>query len=418
MDTTTGVPPMIGRKLSIPEWLDYCASYDFGRIAPVRVVLHHTYRPDETQWRGLTSMRGMQKFYRDKGWTAAPHIYTAPDGIWLFTPMRNAGIHAGTGNSGVWNGKWGYSIGLEMVGYFDKKLPSGIVWSESLAVMGALSQRLNIPPRQLISFHRDYTNEKSCPGWKVTKDWVWGEVENWLASKVPVMPTPAPPAFEPVTVNSTLIAPPRATAQQAINYIISRGPNAYDDHHLANKHTSIKAIVAHYWRYGPDYGLDPLILIAQCIHETSERYPKPTDGYKPLSSWWAARPRRNPAGLGVTGEIHTGNVSPNPLEWAKDDRLGYWRRGLSFPNWEESVKHHCGRLLAYALKIGEGTDAQKALIQLALQRRPLPPHYRGIAQTLMGLVQTWAVSKVRPPAGQTYADKIAAIANAIQQTGG
>lgn len=119
-------------------------------------------------------------FYGRKGWSAAPHLFVAPDGIWLATPMRDIGIHAGTGNSGRVNGKLWYSIGLEMVGFYDKVQPSGAIWEQSKAVMGSLSRRLHIPPRQLISFHRDYTNQKSCPGWAVTKEWVWSEVENWL----------------------------------------------------------------------------------------------------------------------------------------------------------------------------------------------------------------------------------------------
>lgn len=186
---TTGAPPMIGKVLTANEWLDYVANYNFGSLPPSRLVLHHTYRPDENQWRGLASMKGMQSFYAKKGWTAAPHIYVAPDGIWLFTPMSKIGIHAGTGNGSLKAG-W-YSIGLEMVGYFDHKRPSGAVWEFAKAVMGGLSRRLNIAPRQLISFHRDYTNQKSCPGWAVTKEWVWGEVEAWTNNASP--PTPPPP---------------------------------------------------------------------------------------------------------------------------------------------------------------------------------------------------------------------------------
>lgn len=185
---TEGSPPFINRMLTIAEWRDYVANYDFGRLAPSRLVLHHTYRPDETTWRGLTTMRGIQKFYAGKGWTAGPHIFTGPDGIWLATPMSQIGIHAGTGNGSLAQG-W-YSIGLEMVGYFDKVLPSGKVWEHSVAVMGELSRRLKIPPRQLISFHRDYTNQKSCPGWAVTKEWVWSQVEAYLNNAAP---PPAPP---------------------------------------------------------------------------------------------------------------------------------------------------------------------------------------------------------------------------------
>jgi hypothetical protein len=190
---TTGMPPMIGRRLSIPEWLDYVAHYDFGRIAPSRLVLHHTYIPNEQQWRGLASMQGMQNYYRGLGWTAAPHVYSGPDGIWLFTPMSQVGIHAGTGNSGTVGGQFWYSIGLEMVGYFDTVRPAGAVWENAKAVMGGLSRRLGIPPEQLISFHRDYTNQKSCPGWAVTKEWVFAEVNAWLNNRPPPPPPPPPP---------------------------------------------------------------------------------------------------------------------------------------------------------------------------------------------------------------------------------
>ena len=37
-DPATGMPPMSGRRLSIPEWLSYVAAYDFGTIPPSRLV--------------------------------------------------------------------------------------------------------------------------------------------------------------------------------------------------------------------------------------------------------------------------------------------------------------------------------------------------------------------------------------------
>ena len=40
-DPTTGVP-MIGCVLTIPEWLAYVAGYNFGPVAPSRVVTHPT----------------------------------------------------------------------------------------------------------------------------------------------------------------------------------------------------------------------------------------------------------------------------------------------------------------------------------------------------------------------------------------
>ena len=173
----SGTPPMIGKMLTPAEWLDYIASYQFGPVMPSKVVLHHTWRPTVAQWQGSTSMQGMQRFFAEKGWTAAPHCFAGPDGIWLFTPLREIGVHAGTGNGSFAKG-W-YTIGLEMVGDYDAARPTGKVWEHTLAILGGMSLRLGIPPKQLISFHRDYST-KTCPGKAVTPDWVVLEVEAWI----------------------------------------------------------------------------------------------------------------------------------------------------------------------------------------------------------------------------------------------
>lgn len=180
-DKTTGDPPMIGRCLDLPAWRAYLASYDFGSIPPSFVVLHHTWRPTRAQWRGIQSMKGMQRYYAGLGWHAAPHLYSAPDGIWLFTPMYDPGIHANWGNAGYKHKQlqW-YSLGLEMVGNYDTERPSGMVWEQSVEILGGLSIRLGMKPRSLLYFHRDFNTQKSCPGWAVTKDWVISEVERWL----------------------------------------------------------------------------------------------------------------------------------------------------------------------------------------------------------------------------------------------
>jgi N-acetylmuramoyl-L-alanine amidase CwlA len=201
-ESTSGSPPFLFRRLSVGEWLDYVASYAFGSVAPSRVVVHHTYIPDIPQWRGLASMRALQRYYAGLGWRAAPHIFVGPDAIWLATPMREVGIHAGTGNSGFVGGRFWYSIGVEMVGSYDRTRPSGPVWEQTKAVVGGLARRLDIPPRRLVSIHRDYTSEKSCPGWAVSREWIWAEVEGWLASTRPPAPI-APP---------TIISPPPAIA--------------------------------------------------------------------------------------------------------------------------------------------------------------------------------------------------------------
>lgn len=189
-DTPFGSPPLIGKRLTPEEWLAYIEPYRFGTVTPDRIVLHHTWSPNEKNWAGLASMKAMQRYYAKKGWSAAPHIYTAPDGIWLFTPLNKVGIHAGLGNAGYKKGQlqW-YSIGVEMVGFFDKVRPAGSVWENTLVVLGSLCRKFERTPEKAIGFHRDFTNEKSCPGWAVTKPWVFSEVNRWMTNQSAPAPT-------------------------------------------------------------------------------------------------------------------------------------------------------------------------------------------------------------------------------------
>jgi hypothetical protein len=182
------------------------------------------------------------------------------------------------------------------------------------------------------------------------------------------------------------------------------------------KAEDIHTIVGHYWRYAPPAGLDPLLAIAQCIHETSEQDPA-TGRWRPLSSWWAQRPRRNPAGLGVTGETKT-TPPANTHGWVEDTRTqpSTWRAGLAFASWEDSSRAHMGRLLAYAIQSGQETQAQQELINYALGIRSLPANMRGSAPTLKQLGAAnnpthngWAYP------GTDYGDKVARIAQEITQ---
>jgi hypothetical protein len=156
--------------------------------------------------------------------------------------------------------------------------------------------------------------------------------------------------------------------------------------------------------------------IAQAIHETSERDPA-TDKWRPLSSWWAQRPRRNPAGLGVTGQMRA--TQPVDVKaWQQDTRPQppVWRAGLAFDSWDISSRAHIGRLLAYSVPAGAETPAQIELINFALAFRPLPTNLRGTAPTAKMLGarfnptgRGWATP------GTNYGEKIAQVAQEITQ---
>jgi hypothetical protein len=214
------------------------------------------------------------------------------------------------------------------------------------------------------------------PGRAVDKMRDWGAtVITVRKNRVPIQPTgpiekddKKPAKDHKVTSDTRLLSAPRATRAQLERFLVSGSHGSYSD-------KEVRAVASAYDETARAAGLDPLLVVAQMVLETGH-----------LTSEWSQPPRRNPAGIGVTGE-------PG--------------KGISFPDWDSAVTAHVGRLLAYSLAKGAETDAQKRLIDDALHWRPLPDSLRGAAPTLSGLAGTWAADK-------QYATKIANIANKIR----
>jgi hypothetical protein len=171
-----------------------------------------------------------------------------------------------------------------------------------------------------------------------------------------------------VTPNSRFLASARASRRQLENHLLGR-------EHSSTSDAEVREIVGHYVESCAAAGLDPLLAAAQMTLETGN-----------LTSFWSAAPRRNLAGIGVTG-------APGA--------------GVSFPSWSTAVRAHVGRLLRYAVPKGQETPAQKLLIAEALRARDLPESHWGLAPTLAGLAGTWAMDAA-------YASKIARIANDVR----
>lgn len=189
-----------------------------------------------------------------------------------------------------------------------------------------------------------------------------------------------------------LLAVHSGTRAQAIGWL-TRYSNRYNQ-------VDITTIVDAYARIGNEAGIDWFLALAQCAHETGS-----------LTSWWCARPRRNPAGIAVTGQVlYAPQESPPGRNWAWDDAIGAWREGASFPAWDSySVRAHLGRLLAYALPAGWGSPFQQELIDYALSVRSLPASLRGIAVTITDLNGRWAVP------GTEYGQRILDLAARMRQ---
>jgi hypothetical protein len=105
-------------------------------------------------------------------------------------------------------------------------------------------------------------------------------------------------------------------------YLISRNPNAPLE------------VLDLYYELEAVWGVRADVLMAQMVLETEF-----------LKSWWSQPPRRNMAGIGVTGEVST--TDPHSDAWAKGDD-GKWYKGYSFGDWRAAVNAHFGHMIAYS----------------------------------------------------------------------
>jgi len=191
----------LGQPLTAEEFGAYVEAYNFGSIPPDYLVFHHTAIPgaswarmpgreasdwdrgeaglSETQIKAkrMAQLDGIMRYYRDTlGWSAGPHLFVDNKWVWLFTPMYEVGIHAAQGNSYRDRRGLHYSIGLEVIGYYEAtRWPPAV---EELVghVVATLQRRLGTfqleyrPWAGGLSAHRDY-NKPSCPGLQITPDY-------------------------------------------------------------------------------------------------------------------------------------------------------------------------------------------------------------------------------------------------------
>lgn len=136
------------------------------------VVLHHTWKPTLSQWRGAATMASMARYYEGLGWDRGPHLFIAvgsrrpdDDGIWQMTPLNLVGIHAGSANRWAW--------GIEVVGNYDVA-----PWSPAMmdmvkgATLALMAWRGIAVSRQTLIGHREVPSPKTCPGSRIDMDMV------------------------------------------------------------------------------------------------------------------------------------------------------------------------------------------------------------------------------------------------------
>ena len=182
---------------SLREYLDTITKPDWCDA----ITLHHTASPSLAQRpNGFIAqhLRNLESFYGGKGWSAGPHLFGDDDQLWGMCDFRRKGVHAVSFNR--------RTIGIEVLGDYDSESPKtgrGLeCWKTTAAGTKVLLDWLGLEPsKKTVLFHRDDPQTtKTCPGTKVTKEWVLGLIQG--ASEEPVDTSHAKPPLE-VTLKST-----------------------------------------------------------------------------------------------------------------------------------------------------------------------------------------------------------------------
>ena len=125
--------------------------------------MHHTSSPVPS-WQGSGSMLHYWNLYRSRGWKSGPHIFIAPDGIWLFTPINKRGT-----TSSPFLDK--DSIHIEVVGrYFYKEPDNENICTFTNWVIQDLIERFNLCLNDIV-MHADYEGGENCSRY-VGKEWI------------------------------------------------------------------------------------------------------------------------------------------------------------------------------------------------------------------------------------------------------
>lgn len=182
-----------------PEFVRWLTRKGFRK--PRATMLHNTWSPTAAQYRGLPTIRGIERFHmQTRGYsTIAANGYACPDGTvftarnlsyqnWAHALIQRADVEAEArrvaGGDRQWFNKWAY--GLETVGNFDKEPPtsgkSGKSFETAMRVLTVVHRTFGIPPTMLF-FHRDVA-DKTCPGLLLNRAQVRRELARRLGADV------------------------------------------------------------------------------------------------------------------------------------------------------------------------------------------------------------------------------------------
>ena len=171
-----------------------------GGRHPRATVLHHCWRPNAQQYRGISTIQGIQRTHmagafpsgiaancycgcdgviynaRPLSWSNWAHAYVERAWSSVYEPARII-----AGGDRAWFNTWGF--GVETVGDFDQEDPAtSRAMATSLDVI-ALVHKLYTIPVEHCFLHRDVAN-KTCPGKRVSREWVHSQLRARLTGDI------------------------------------------------------------------------------------------------------------------------------------------------------------------------------------------------------------------------------------------
>jgi len=174
---------IVGASFSPDAFDKYCHSLQWLAWRPSFVTLHNTAVPSLAQRpAGLSHQHilNLQAYYRDTcGWRAGPHLFIDDHQIWVFTPLTLSGVHSPCFNK--------VALGVEMLGDYAKEpFDSGrglLVRRNTVAALASLHAVLGLDPTTLKLHKEDTCTTHVCPGKKVRKSEVIGEIQELLRDR-------------------------------------------------------------------------------------------------------------------------------------------------------------------------------------------------------------------------------------------
>lgn len=177
---------IVGRGVTVPELRVYLKVLPLHDWFPRFVVVHNTSAPDlrlyvqdwmhRKNWTGEQWMRNLRDYYQGKGWPGGPHLFVAPDKIWLFNPLRKPGVHSPSWNRFTW--------GVETVGEFEREAFDGSIRANLVGALAELHKYAQLDPADYklgvrgLHFHKEdsATTHRTCPGRHMVKSELVAEV--------------------------------------------------------------------------------------------------------------------------------------------------------------------------------------------------------------------------------------------------